>query len=401
LPGNVLIIVENLPVPFDRRVWLESTALREAGYSVTVISPQGRGYEREDETIDGVRILRHPLNVEASSAAGFLGEYSTALKHEFRLARVAAKKQHFDVVHICNPPDLLFLVARYFKLFHRAKVIFDHHDLNPELYEAKFGRRDFFYRALLRAERATFATADRVIATNESYREVALTRGKIRPEHVVVVRSAPEMSRFEATAGNEVYRRGRKHLVGYLGVMGHQEGLDILLRIVDDIVHRQGREDIHFCLIGDGVVREEMERLAARLEVSDWVEFTRRIPDVEVIDRLSTCDLCVNPEAKTPFNDKSTMNKLMEYMSLKRPIVQFDLTEGRRSCGEGSLYVPPGDERAFAELVVQLVDDPERQAELGREGRRRMETELAWDHQKPRLLSLYRSLLDSPAPSRA
>lgn len=386
---RVLIIVQNLPVPFDRRVWMEATTLQQTGYHVSVISPKGGSFQKDYEVVNGIHIYRHPLPLEADSVTGYIQEYSESLVWEFHLAHRVWREQGFDVMHICNPPDLIFLVAGWFKFFRGVRVIFDHHDINPELYEAKYGKRNIFYYALRCAEFLTFATADVVVATNESYREVALVRGWKKPEQVFVVRSGPDLSRFHQVTPNAIYRRGRKYLVGYVGVMGQQEGLDDFLRVVRYIVQENGCQDIHFVLIGSGPAINQLKALTKELEITEFVEFTGRIPDEELLERLSTCDMCVNPDRKTPFNDRSTMNKILEYMALGKSIVQIDLVEGKRSAAGASLYAKPNDEVDFAEKILELLDNPERRRQMGVEGQRRMKEMLEWRHQIPKLLEAY------------
>ena len=392
---KVLIIVENLPVPFDRRVWMEATTLTKAGYHVSVICPIGKGYEKDYEVIDNIHIYRHPMPPDISSVTGYLREYSTAVYWEFRLAHRVWREQGFDIVHICNPPDLLFLVAAWFKLFRGVRVIFDHHDINLEMYEAKYERRDIFYYGLRWAERLTFATADIAIATNESYREVALTRGHKKPEDVFVVRSGPDLSRFQPAPPNPAYRQGRKYLVAYVGVMGEPEGIDYLLKSVRYILQEKKRQDIQFMLIGSGPMFEKLQALSEELGVSEFVEFTGRIPDQELLERLSSCDICVNPDKKMPYNDRSTMNKIMEYMAMGKPIVQFDLLEGRRSAEGASVYAKGNDEVDFAEKILELLENPERRQQMGAEGQRRMEESLEWRYQAPKLLAAYEKVLSS------
>ena len=404
LLNRVLIVVENLPVPFDRRVWMEATTLQKAGYHVSVISPKGAGFEKDYEIINGIHIYRHPLPPETDSVIGYIQEYSWSLAWEFRLAHRVWREQGFDVIHICNPPDLIFLVAGWFKFFRGVRVIFDHHDLNPELYEAKYGVRNILYYALRCAEFLTFATANMVISTNESYREVALVRGRKKPEHVIVVRSGPDLSRFHPVPPNPIHRNGRKYLVGYVGVMGEQEGLDHLLRAVHHTVRKNGRHDIHFILIGSGPSLNHLKALTEELGITEFVEFTGRIPDKELLERLSTCDVCVNPEQKTPFNDRSTMNKILEYMALGKPIVQLDLLEGKRSAQGASVYALPNSEVDFAERILELLDDPERRSKMGVEGQRRMKEMLEWRYQIPRLLQAYSKALQPqqvPLPTQA
>ncbi len=388
-PKKVLIIVENLPVPFDRRVWMEATTLQKAGYEVSVISPTGNGFEKDYEIIEQIHIYRHPLPPEESSVIGYLREYSWAVNWQFRLAQKVWRERGFDVIHICNPPDLLFLVAAWFKLFHGISIIFDHHDLSPEMYEAKYRRRDIFYHGLRWAERLTYATADMVISTNESHREVALNRGHKKPEKVFVVRSAPDLSRFRRMPPNPNYRKGRNYLIGYMGVMGEPEGIDYLLRMVYYIVHKKNRSDIHFMLIGSGPMAEKLKDLSKELEVNEFVEFTGFKQGEELLERLSSCDVCVEPSPTSAYNENCTMNKILEYMAMGKAIVQFDLREGRRSAQEASLYAKPNDEVEFADKILQLLDFPERRQKLGAEGRRRMEEILEWQYQAPKLLDAY------------
>lgn len=369
---------------------MEATTLARAGYAVSVICPTGKGFEADYEEIDGIAVYRHPLPPEKSSSAGYLKEYYSALRWEFKLAKRAWKKQGgFDVIHICNPPDLLFLVALRYKLFRGVRVIFDQHDLNPELYEAKFGRRDFFYYGLRWAEKLTFKTADAVISTNESYRQIALQRGGKSPDRVFIVRSGPDLSRFAETGPNPAYRGGKRYLVGYVGVMGEQEGIDLLIAAVRHLVRERQRSDIRFMLIGGGPAVPALKELVDRFGLAEYIEFTGRIPDAELVERLSSCDLCVNPDPKTPFNDCSTMNKILEYMALSKPIVQFDLTEGRRSAGTASEYAKPNDPLDFARLIVELLDDPEKRQSMGKTGRRLMSESLEWRHQASKLLQAY------------
>ena len=393
---RVLILVENLPSPFDRRVWQEATALRDAGHDVTIICPTGPGCEKPYEEIGGIAIHRYRLPLEASGAKGYAIEYSIALAKTFALSWRVLFTRGFDVVHACNPPDLFFLIGAFFKLFGK-RFVFDHHDINPELYEAKFGRRDFFYRLLLALERWTFRVADVSIATNESYRRIAIERGGMDPDRVYVVRSGPCLERMKILPPDPRLKRGRKHLVGYVGVMGAQEGIDLLLRAVHSIVHWHKRSDIHFGLVGGGTSLEDMKRLSAELGVADYVTFTGRVPDAEMLAMLNTAEVCVNSDVANDMNDKSTMNKIMEYMALGKPIVQFDLTEGRFSAQQASLYARRNDPDDLAMKIVELIDAPERRVTMGAFGRRRVENELEWRYEAPKLLAAYEALRRPPA----
>ena len=395
-PRRVLIIVENLPVPFDRRVWQEATTLQQAGYQVSIVCPKGKGYERGHEIIDGIYIYRHSLPLEASGALGYAMEYAWALFWWYFLAWRVLLSRGFDVIHACNPPDTIFLVGGFFKLFGK-KFIFDHHDINPELYEAKFGRRGFFYKLLVALERWTFKTADVSIATNESYKRIAIERGNKRPERVFVVRSGPDLRRLKIIPPVPELKKGRRYLVGYVGTMGKQEGIDYLLRAAQYIVSDLKRTDIHFGLVGGGTEVEEMKTYAKSLGIDDYVTFTGRVPDQQMLEMLNTADVCVNPDVANEMNDKSTMNKIMEYMALGKPVVQFDLTEGRYSAGEASLYARKNDERDLAAKIVQLLDDPALRAKMGDLGRRRVENELEWKYEVPKLLAAYDAVFASRA----
>src|SRR4051812_45519856 len=399
---RVLILVENLPSPFDRRVWQEAGALRDAGYTVSIICPTGRGCEAKFEAIDDIHIWRYDLPTEGEGALGYLAEYTVALFWTFVLSLRVLFTRGFDVVHACNPPDLFFLIGVFYKLFGK-KFLFDHHDANPELYVAKFGRKDFFYRLMLLLEKLTFRSADVSIATNHSYRRIAIERGGMAPERVFVVRSGPSLERLKIVPAVPELKRGRKYLVGYVGVMGRQEGIDYLLHAAAHIVHRLGRRDVHFGLVGGGTSLEELKALAAELEVADYVTFTGRVPDEELLAMLNTADVCVNPDVASEMNDISTMNKVMEYMALAKPMVQFDLAEGRYSAQGASLYAVRNDPLDMGSKIIDLLDDPDRRKHMGELGRRRVMEELEWRHEVPRLLAAYDALWPRarPAPRHA
>jgi glycosyltransferase involved in cell wall biosynthesis len=389
MPRRVLIIVENLPVPFDRRVWLEATTLARAGYEVSVICPAMKGFTTPRERLDGVDIWRHPLPHEASGALGYVVEYGAALFWQSWLALRIALGRGFDVIHACNPPDLIFLVAAPYKLLGK-KFLFDQHDLCPELYEAKAGKRGFFHAGLKLVEALTFRLADVVISTNESYRAVALSRGARKAGQVFVVRSGPDLARWPRAAGGDPkWKNGRAHLVGYVGVMGEQEGLDLLLESIRIIVRDRGRDDVQLLLIGSGSYKDALVALTAQLGLQDYVTFTGRVSDEVLRDALAASDVCVNPDKPSELNDKSTMNKIIEYMAIAKPIVQFEVTEGRFSAQEASLYARPGDVADLADKLLQLIDDPDARARMGEFGRRRVETALAWDHSAKALLAAY------------
>jgi glycosyltransferase involved in cell wall biosynthesis len=391
LAGRALILVENLSVPFDRRVWQESKALRDAGWEVHVICPQGTKRDTESYAeIDGVRIHRYPLTAATGGPKGYLKEYGLALWHTYRLARRIGK---VDVIHACNPPDLLYLVA---KLVRRkgTRFIFDQHDLCPELYESRFNRgRDLLYKAVCLLEKSTYKAADIVISTNESYRHVALTRGGKRPEDVFVVRSAPAVERFREVPPDPVLKQGSKHLLCYLGVMGPQDGVDYALRAIAALRDELDRTDWHAVFVGGGDTFDDMVELARQLDLSELVTFTGRIPDEDLLTVLSTADVCLAPDPLNPLNDVSTMNKIMEYMAMARPIVSFDLVEAKVSAGEAALYAQPNDTSEFAKLIARLLDDPEERERMGRLGQERVRGPLSWDNSRKALLAAYEAAI--------
>lgn len=389
---RVLFLAENLPCPFHTRVWQEARTIHEAGALVSIICPTAPGYERRYEVIDGIHIHRHPLPIEARRARGFLLEYSAALVWQFALAWRVFLGRGFDVIHAANPPDLLFLIGGFFKLLFGRKFIYDQHDINPELYLAKFARRDIFYRLLLRCERWSFRLADIAIATNESYRQIAQSRGGMAPDKVFVVRSGPDLTRMRPRPGAAEWKRNRPFGVGYVGVMGRQEGLHHLLTAIDHLVHGQGRRDIQFLCIGDGPERPHLMELPRDLGIADYVGFPGRLPDGEMVAALCAADLCVNSDDGNELNDKSTMLKIMEYMALGKPIVQFDLTEGRVSAQDAAIYAKPNDPVDLGAKIATLLDDPDARRRMGALGRARVEEELAWHYEAPKLLAAYAAL---------
>jgi len=387
---HILIIVENLPVPFDRRVWQEATTLKENNARVSIICPKMKGYLTAFESIDGIEIYRHPLPIEAKGAFGYLIEYSTALFWEFFLSWKIFFKHRFQVIHGCNPPDLIFLVAIWFKIL-GVKYIFDHHDINPELYIAKYNRKGLFYRMMVMFERWTFRVANFSIATNESYKEIAIRRGRMKEEKVQVIRSGPKLDRLKIVPPDKAYCNGRKYLVGYVGVIGAQEGIDLLLESIRHIVNL--RQDIQFSIIGGGSDLKQMEQLSNELGLSDFVTFHGRVSDSKLIKILNTADVCVNPDKPSEMNNLSTMNKIMEYMALRKPIVQYDLKEGRFSAMEASLYAKQGDIEDFAEKIIYLIDHADVRDEMGTFGYNRVLNELSWEYESKKLIGFYQKVL--------
>lgn len=394
---KILIIVENLPSPFDRRVWQEASALRDRGATVSIICPVGKGYEKRFEIIDDIAIYRHPLPLEADGALGYLLEYGSALFWEFVLTLKVLFTRGFHVIHACNPPDLIYLVARPFKLFGK-KFLFDHHDINPELYIAKFNRKDFFYKLMLYFEKSTYKAASVAIATNNSYKAIAVERCGKNPDDVFVVRSGPSLERLKKVKAVPALKKGKKHLVGYVGVIGKQEGLTYLVDACAHMVGSLRRKDTHFICVGGGTELESIKEYAKNKGVEDYFTFTGRVPDADLLQALNTADICVNPDEYNEMNDKSTMNKIMEYMALGKPIVQFDLTEGRFSAQEASLYAKRNDAVDMARKIVELLDNPQKRKKMGDFGFRRVKKELEWEYEKENLYRAYRKVFGITRP---
>lgn len=384
---KVLIIVENLPVPFDTRVWQEATTLAANGYTVSVICPKGKGYTEEEEYLQGVHIFRHNLPAEGNGAIGYAKEYLTALKEELCLAKKVYKEIGFDVIHGCNPPDDIYMVAQHFKKY-GVKYVFDHHDICPELFEAKFGSTSgLLYKSQLWLEKQTYKHCTFAFVTNESYKKIAIERGKMDPNKVIVLRSGPKLERMRILPPVESIKRGYKYMVGYLGVIGQQEGIEYLLEAAKYI--KEHDNNVFWGIVGGGPHLEALKNQAHDMGLDDCVEFTGRAPDQQMLEYLNTADVCVNSDKYNSMNDKSTMNKILEYMTLAKPIVQFDLTEGRYSAQEASLYAKNNDAEDMAKKIMELLADPERRKRMGDYGRNRVVNELSWEHTSKALLEGY------------
>lgn len=391
---HILIIVQNLPVPLDRRVWLECQALVNCGYRVSVICPKGPG-DPTRQHIDGVDIYKYSPAPEAKGAAGFALEFAYSWIRTAIISLHVWRNRPFNVIQACNPPDTYWLLAAAWRT-RGVRFVFDHHDLNPELFISRFGEPDDWlhrleYRALLWLERMTFWVADRVISTNTSYRSVAISRGGLRPEHATVVRSGPDTAEMRPIYPSDPRPPGTINLV-YIGIMGPQDGVDQVLLVMDEIVHRRGRNDVTATMLGFGDCLEELRAQCTQLSLDDKVTFTGRVDKFRVADYLSRADIGVGPDLKTPLNDVSTMNKTMEYMSFGLPTVSFDLVETRVSGEDCVLYVESGDISAFADAVERLIDDPKLRVEVGRRARARAETVLDWRPQAEAYVGVFDEL---------
>jgi glycosyltransferase involved in cell wall biosynthesis len=397
---RVLIIVQNLPVPFDRRVWLEATTLAAAGYAVSVICPKAKGFNRSFEVLEGIRIHRYPLPIDASGALGFISEFLWCfVRTIMKVVRVAAVGGGFDAIHVCNPPETYWPLGWVCRALGK-RFLFDHHDLSPEMYQAKFDQPSrLVRRALLAMERETFRAAHVVVTTNGSHAQVARTRGRKRDEDIFIVRSGPDLTRLTRDPRDPQWHRGKRHLLVYLGEICKQDGADHLVRAVRELRDGWGRDDVHCVFVGGGPHQPVIRAYATEIGVADLCTFTGRVSDELLCRILSSADVAVDPDPLTAWSNQSTMNKIMEYMFFGLPIVAYDLAEHRVSAQSAAIYAEANDERRLAAEISGLLDDPRRRAEMAAFGRRRLEDHLAWQHSAPVLLEAYRRLFDG-APAR-
>lgn len=398
--GNrVLIIVQNLPVPFDRRVWLEATTLASSGYTVSVICPKLKGLNKTHETLEGVNIYRYPMPFDPSSRLGFAAEFVWAWLATAFMSIVVGLRHGFDLIHACNPPETYWLLALLWRPFGKV-FVFDHHDLSPEMFQAKFGNGNrLLFRILRLFERATFAVAQVSLATNESHRQTAIERGKMRPEDVFVVRSGPDLSRLKRYERDPAWGMGKDHLIVYLGDISPQDGVDGLVRVAREL--EKIRDDFHVAVVGGGSAWEDVRSYADEQGVSHLFTFTGVVSDDDLCRILSSATVGVDPAPKNPWTDRSTMNKIVEYMFFGLPIVAYDLKETRYSAREAVRTVESSDEAAFARAISDLLEEPEARDAMSRIGRLRVEEELSWEHSVPHLLSAYRRALNGSGTLRA
>jgi glycosyltransferase involved in cell wall biosynthesis len=392
--NRILMLLENLPFPQDLRVRREAYALTAAGYRVTVICPSGKG-QSSREIVNGVAVYRYPAPRTSQGFLSYLWEYAYSMAASFLLSLVVLFREGFDAIHAHNPPDTFVFIAAFYKMFGK-RFVYDHHDLSPEMYVARFhgGGRPLVYSALVLFEKLSCRFADHVIVTNESYKKVAMERGRVSKQRITIVRNGIELSRcLVPVEPDQELRQLGKTIIGYVGVMGVQDGVDYLLRALNHLLRGLGRKDFYCILVGFGDALEDLKSLAQELELQDHVSFTGPIFGERLRHLLAAADICVDSSPANPYTDRSTMFKVMEYMSLGKPIVAFDLPEHRRTAREAAVYVTPNDERAFARALAQLMDNPDRRMALGTTGSGRIKTQLAWDYSVPNLLSVYRTVL--------
>ncbi|HEY6613630.1 MAG TPA: glycosyltransferase family 4 protein [Vicinamibacterales bacterium] len=415
--GKVLMLLENA-FPADSRVRNEAATLTSNGIKVTVIALRGRN-EPAREVVDGVTVYRLPrltvfrklpdsqrsllgrLLGKLKRVTGYLVEYGYFTGGCLLLSVYIAVREGFDVVHAHNPPDMLFVVGAFHKLLGK-KFVFDHHDLSPELYLSRFRTTEggLITRVLQLLEWCSVRLANVLIVTNASYREIDIARHGAVPERVFIVRNGPDLKRVRLVDPDERLRGSGKTILGYVGAMNPQDGVDYMLRALQHL-RQLGKDNFYCVVVGDGDSREELETLAKTLGLENHVWFTGFIPDADMIRYLSTADICLDPNPSSPLNDVSTWIKVMEYMALGKPVVSFDLKETRTSAEDAAVYVPPNDEAAFAKAVAALMDDADRRQKMGAIGRRRVDEKLSWNITSRNLLSAYGQLLRTtfPAPN--
>lgn len=396
--------MQNLPVPLDRRVWLECQALRARGYEVSVICPKGPG-DPARQLIGGVYIYKYRPAPQAEGLPGYVLEFVYSWLRTARLSVTVWHREPFQVLQACNPPDTYWALARLWRS-RGVRFVFDHHDLNPELFLSRFGQpkglaQRLQYRGLLWLERMTFRTADRVTSTNDSYRAIAMRRGHRRAEDVTVVRSCPDTSVMRPVYSKLAERKPARFTLAYLGIMGPQDGVELVLDVMAELVHKRGREDVHAWLLGFGDCYEDLRRRCTELDLDKVVTFTGRADKGMIADYLSAADVGLGPDLKTPLNDLSTMNKTMEYMAYCLPVVSFDLVETQVTGGDAVLYAESGDVSGFADQIERLLDDGELRLQLGLEGRRRVSTDLDWTAQAGNYVSVFDELTGSDGTTSA
>jgi len=390
--GKVLIIVQNLPVPFDRRVWLEAQTLRDFGHDVSIICPKSKEYPESYVKINNISIYRYKMPVDAKGVCGYFFEFAYAWLVTALLSIKILFKEGFDIIQSCNPPDTFFLLGLFYKFMGKS-FIFDHHDLSPEMYLAKYNKQGgLLYKGLLFLERLSLRTADIVITTNESYKKITLKRGHKNPKDVFVLRTGPDLNRLKPVPVEKRLKNNRKYLVCYLGEMCSQDGVDYLLRSAEYVHNNLGRHDIQFTLIGGGPAQPDFKRKSEEMGLAGFVNFTGRLPDEELCKYLSTAEVCVDPDPLTAWSNYSTMNKVLEYMAFGKPVVCYDLVETKYSAHDAALYIKPNDTIEFAKGIVELLGDFERRTRMGRYGLQRVRNKLCWNRTYKSLLEAYKYL---------
>lgn len=390
--GKVLMLLENNPYEFDVRVKNEARALVRGAYRVSVISPSPPGAKFR-ETVDGVHLYHFPAAPNGRGLLSYLFEYGYSIAATFAISLYVFLREGFDIIHAHNPPDAFFSIAAIYKLFGK-RFVYDHHDLSPEMYRARFrhGGNRFIYEALVSMEKLSCYLADHVIATNESYRAMEIKRGKVPASQITIVRNGPDLERLQSMEPDTALRLRAGTILGYAGIMGTQDGVDYLLRALHHLANDLDRRDFYAVIVGKGNALTHLKALAKQLSIEEYVWFTGWVQDADLVRYLSTADICLSPDPSNPFNDRCTMIKMMEYMALGKPIVAFDLPEHRITAQDAAVYARANDELDFAMKIAVLMDEPELRQKMGRIGRERIDAELAWSYQEKHLLDLYKTL---------
>lgn len=387
---KALIFIEDTSFTFDNRVKQMAASLVENGWSVTVISQKFHDDPFYRKISDNFRTYHFPKPT-AEGALGHVIEHAYTLIAGTLLTLWVALRHGFSVFHACNPMDIMWMLAFPYRLFGK-RFIFDQHDLCPELYlsRADTSESDAFYRALQWLERCSYRTAHAVISTNESYKAIAVSRGGRERDDVFVVRNGPNMDRLREVPPRTDLKAEGETLVGYLGNINPQDGVDLTMDAAQYIRGELGRTDIKFVLVGGGSSQPILAEQSREMGLGDVMTFTGRLSDEDMLATLSACEFCLQPDPKNPLNDKSTMNKVMEYMAIGKPVVAFDLVETRVSCGDAALYATPNEVADLAEKIVFLADHPEERERMAKLGKERVHGQLLWKYSVPHLLAAYK-----------
>lgn len=391
---RVLIILEGLALSRDRRAWSQATTLAKNGYHVSIITP-GESDEPAYDEIGGIYVYRYPSPPERQGKVGYLMEYSYSFAQACRLAWRVHREQGFDVIQAANPPDILYLIARFYKIFFKKGFVFDHRDISPEIYRYRFGnsRQSMMVRLLLWLERCSYKAADVVMTVNESVKSLAAARNHTDASRIFVVRCGPDIEKFHAVEPDEAMRMGRKHLVCYVGIMGAHDGVEYLVRAADHVINTRGRNDVSFVIVGYGDALDGLRELSQSLGLADYIRFTGMIRDDKLLlGYMSTADVCVSPEPKNDLNDRCSFVKIAEYLAVGKPVVAFDLIEAKNSAQDAALYATPNDVSDLGDRIIELLDDPERREAMSESALRRSREFLCWAHSEKHLLAAYDAL---------
>jgi glycosyltransferase involved in cell wall biosynthesis len=392
IPRSCVIVVENLPVPFDRRVWQEAQALKRAGWLVSVICPANEAFPAKFEVIDDIAVYRHPLPPEGRGALAYFREYAAALFHEFRLLIKVHRERGFSIIQACNPPDLIFLAAAPFRLIGK-RFIFDQHDVGPELFVAKYGDKGFLYRALIFFERCSYAMADFVITANATFKDIAIRRGGQAPSLIEVVYGVPERKRIHRVAPEPGLNGGRKFVLGYIGIINEQDGVDHLVRAVAELVGPRGFRDFRAVIVGAGPALEAVRALARSLGVEDYLVFTGYLSGERMLAHISAFDIGIIPDPFNEANDVMSMNKVFEYCALGIPTASYPLTETKRLLGEAGVYAPTLDPAGLADACLRLMQDEPLRSRCAAEAARLSAETFVWENEARKYVETYERAL--------